>query len=197
MPCPKQTASFAWLRTGCLDRSCSQADDSNSIQTIITRWAWIAAESTNVGSGQRPKRPTRTATGTKGSVIASHRRARSSCCERQSVNSEPRSSASPSGRNTANGRATRSSSTTWGRSRITCIRTPSRRSSSDRKASPSRTTSRHNTTRPATTFRTRSWVSNRGQQKSRLSSAWPTGIPATMASSISQKPIASSQAPAG
>ena len=53
-----------------------------------------------------------------------------------------------------------SSSTTWGRSRITCTRTTSRPSSSASKASRSPTTSRRSSTTSATTSPTRSWASS-------------------------------------
>ena len=50
------------------------------------------------------------------------------------------------------GTCSASSSTTWGRSRITCTRARSTRAASAAAASPRRTTSRRSTTRPTTTF---------------------------------------------
>ena len=63
------------------------------------------------------------------------------------------------------GTSSASSSTTWGRSRITCTRATSRPSCSAARASPRPTTSRRSTTRPTTTSRTRSWASSPGTTK--------------------------------
>ncbi len=98
------------------------------------------------------------------------------------------SSARRSGANTASGRSTRSSSITWGRSRITCTRAPSRRSWSGRRASRRATTSRRSITTSATTSRTPSWASSPAPPRRRCAAAWRTGTRATTASSISRAP---------
>ena len=79
------------------------------------------------------------------------------------------------GRAKAAGTCSASSSTTWGRFRITCTRARRRPSWSAARASPRRTTSRRSTTRSTTTFRTRSWASSPARRKTTCGAASRTG----------------------
>ena len=98
------------------------------------------------------------------------------------------------GANTAAGTCSASSSTTWGRFRITCTRWRSTPGESAARASRKPTTSRRNTTSRTTIFLTRSWAWSRAPRKTMCGNAWSAGTRATTASCTIRKPTAASRA---
>ncbi len=125
--------------------------------TITTPSAPTAAGSMSGGSPRRPTAANEaTATTTKGSSYVVAGREKFLLRDAVSELGAEAASATTSGTTYKMWpRLLASSSTTWGRSRTTCTRTTSRRSSSASKASRSRTTSRRSSTTSATISRTR------------------------------------------
>ena len=171
-------------RPGCRGRSCTRAAGCGCTPTTSTPAARIAAASTSAGS-RPPPMPTTGPARPPTRVSAT-----SGCANGQRFLLKDAVEAAGDlllgkpirWRARRAGTCSASSSTTWGRSRITCTRATSTRSGSAAAASPRRTTSLRSTTRPTTTIPTRSWASSPERRRTMSAAASRTGTGGTTAS---------------